>query len=154
MAQIIIVDTSCLISLYNAGILQILEELFMEVYITSEIQNEFGQPLPNWIKFKNPQNSVQLNTLYGLLDKGEASAIALALQEENSVIIIDELKGRNIAMSLGVRATGTIGILILAKEKGLLDHLMETTDALVDNGFRISKKLYNEINQDYNSERF
>ncbi len=154
MAQIIIADTSCLISLYNAGILQILEELFYEVYITSEIQIEFGQPLPNWIKLKNPKNTAQLDSLYAQLDKGEASALALALQEENSIIIIDELKGRNIARNLGVRTTGTIGVLILAKEKGFLLELMKTIDKLVDNGLRISKKLYNEINQDYNSERF
>lgn len=154
MAQIIIADTSCLISLYNAGILQILEELFSEVYITSEIQSEFGQPLPNWIKLKNPKNSAQLDSLLTQLDKGEASAIALALQEKDSTIIIDELKGRNISINLGIRTTGTIGILLLAKEKGFIEDLMRTLDMLADNGFRISKKLYNEINQDYNSERF
>lgn len=153
MAQIIIADTSCLISLHNAGILQILEELFSEVYITSAVQSEFGQPLPNWIKLKNPISSAQLVSLYTQLDKGEATALALALQEENAVIIIDELKGRNIARNLGVRTTGTIGVLILAKEKGILVELMKTIDTLVKNGFRISKKLYNEINQDYNSER-
>lgn len=152
MAQIIIADTSCLISLYNAGILQILEELFVEVYITTEIQSEFKQPLPNWIKLKNPKHSIQLDSLYTQLDKGEASAIALALQESNSVIIIDELKGRNIAINLGVRTTGTIGVLILAKEKGVIVELMKTLDTLVDNGFRISKRLYNEINLNYNSE--
>lgn len=151
MAQIIIADTSCLISLHNAGILQILEELFSEVYTTSSIQSEFGQPLPHWIKLKNPKSSAQLFSLYAQLDKGEATAIALALQEENAIIIIDELKGRDIARNLGVRTTGTIGVLILAKEKGLLVELMKTIDTLVENGFRISKKLYNEINQDYNS---
>lgn len=154
MAQIIIADTSCLISLYNAGILEILEKLFSEVYITSEIQIEYGQALPNWIKLRNPENNTQLDSLYAQLDKGETSAIALALQEETSIIVIDELKGRNIAINLGIRTTGTIGVLILAKEKGILLDLMETIDKLVDNGFRIPKKLYNEINQDYNYERF
>lgn len=141
MAQIIIADTSCLISLYNAEILQILEELFTEVYITSEIQNEFGQPLPNWIKLKNPENTHQLESLYSQLDRGEASAIALALQEKNSILIIDELKGRNIAINLGVKTTGTIGILVLAKQKGCIEDLMEAVDKLVVNGFRLSKKL-------------
>lgn len=140
--------------MYNAGILEILEKLFSEVYITSEIQIEYGQALPNWIKLRNPENNTQLDSLYAQLDKGETSAIALALQEETSIIIIDELKGRNTAINLGIRTTGTIGVLILAKEKGILLDLMETIDKLVDNGFRISKKLYNEINQDYNYERF
>jgi len=151
VAQIIIADTSCLISLYNARILQILQELFIEVYITEDIQREFGQPLPNWIKLKNPKQTQQLNSLYSQLDKGEASTIALALQEENATIIIDELKGRNIAINLGVKTTGTIGILILAKEKGFITELMKTIDKLVENGFRISKKLYEEIHYNYNS---
>ena len=151
MAQIIIADTSCLISLHNAGILQIFQQLFSEVYITEAIQIEFGKPLPNWIKLKNPTNTEQLNSLYSQLDKGEASAIALALEEENATIIIDELKGRNIAISLGVKTMGTIGILILAKEKGFITELIKTIDELVDNGFRISKKLYEEIVHNYNS---
>lgn len=152
MAQIIIADTSCLISLSNAGMLQILEQLFLEVYITSDIQREFGQPLPNWVKLKNPEKSNQLSSLYTQLDPGEASAIALALQNEDSIIIIDELKGRNIALKLGIKTTGTIGILISASEKGILEKLMETIDTLIANGFRISKKLYTEIWQEYNSE--
>lgn len=149
MAQIIIADTSCLISLYNAGILQILQKLFIEVYITEDIQREFGQPLPNWIKLKNPEYTPQLKSLYSQLDKGEASAIALAVQEENATIIIDELKGRNIAIKLGIKTTGTIGILILAKEKGIVTELMKTIDMLVENGFRISRNLYEEIAQNY-----
>ncbi|MCG2420423.1 DUF3368 domain-containing protein [Aequorivita sp. F47161] len=44
-----------------------------------------------------------------------------------------------------------MGILILAKEKGYLNELMETIDKLVNNGFRISKKLYDEIYRNYNS---
>lgn len=151
MAQIIIADTSCLISLHNAGILQILNQLFTEVYITQAIQQEFGQPLPNWIKLKNPKHSQQLSSLYSKLDKGEAGAIALALQEENATVIIDELKGRNIAIGLGVKTTGIIGIIILAKEKGFITELMKTIDKLVDNGFRISKKLYEEIADKYGS---
>lgn len=153
MAQIIIADTSCLISLHNLRILHILEELFSEVYITSEIKSEFGEPLPNWIKLKNPKNSTQLTLLYKHLDRGEATAIALALQELNATIIIDELKGRNIATKLGIRTTGTLGALLLANEKGLIYELIKVIDKLMDNGFRISKKLYNEIKQDYNSNK-
>lgn len=154
MAQIIIADTSCLISLYNAGILQILKELFGEVYVTKTIQREFGQSLPNWIKIKNPENTTQLDSLYAQLDRGEASAIGLALQMKNSTLIIDELKGRKVAINLGINTTGTIGILILAKEKGIIIKLMDTIDILVKNGFRISNKLYEEINRNYNSDNF
>ena len=49
MHKIIISDTSCLIALENIGLLSILKELYGEVLITTEVKNEFGQKLPDWI---------------------------------------------------------------------------------------------------------
>ena len=53
MNNIIISDTSCLIALSNIGKLHILKDLYQEVTITNEVQNEFGEPLPGWIIVKN-----------------------------------------------------------------------------------------------------
>ncbi len=152
MAQILIADTSCLISLYNANILDILKNLFGEILITDITKEEFGQPLPNWIKIENPKDKIQLENLFKELDKGEASAIALALENENYKIIIDELKGRKMANDLGIQTTGTLAILILAKEKDLITNFKTTVDILITNGFRLSDKLYREVIRKYNSE--
>lgn len=151
MAKIIIADTSCLISLNKIELLQVLKDLYGEVYVTSEIQKEFGEILPDWIRLKNPLESEQLVFLQSILDKGEATALALALQVDNALVIIDELKGRTIASSMGIRTTGTIGVLILAKDKKLIEDLIGIINKMILDGFRISKELYRYILENHGS---
>lgn len=54
------------------------------------------------------------------LDAGEASTIALALENPDGRIILDERKGRSVAKRLGLKVTGTFGIIIKAKDEGLI----------------------------------
>ncbi len=79
------------------------------------------------------------------LDLGEASAIALALEKEECLLIIDELKGRQEARQLGLNYTGTLGILITAKEKGLIKSVTEIIQEIENTDFRIDEKLINEV---------
>lgn len=97
MDKIIISDTSCLIALSNIGMLHILKDLFEEVLITPEENDEFGNQLPNWIIVSQAKNKLKQTEIENKLDKGEASSIALALEIPSSTLIIDEVKGRNIA---------------------------------------------------------
>jgi predicted nucleic acid-binding protein len=55
---------------------------------------------------------------YTGLDEGEASVLALAEELDASLVIVDERKGRRYAKRLGLAVTGTMGILLLAKEQG------------------------------------
>ena len=59
-------------------------------------------------------------------------------------MIIDDGDGRRIAGSLGIKITGTIGLLLLAAEDGKLD-LKRSIDDLMSAGFRLSKKEYEKI---------
>jgi predicted nucleic acid-binding protein len=94
MDKIIISDTSCLIALSNIGMLHILKDLFGEVLITAEVNEEFENQLPNWIILTQVQDQLKQAEIESKLDKGEASSIALALEIPNSTLIIDEVKGR------------------------------------------------------------
>lgn len=76
--------------------------------------------MPEWFDVKSPVNKTYQRILEASLDLGEASAIALAIEEKDSLLIIDELKGRKFAEQLGLNFTGTLGLLILAKQKGIL----------------------------------
>lgn len=147
MDKIIISDTSCLIALTRINQLPILKSLFDEIFITEEVQDEFGTPLPDWIRTKNLINNAQKLELEKLLDSGEASAIALALEIENSLLIIDELKGRKIASQYNVPIIGTLGILLLAKKENLIVDLNPIIQELSACGFRISKNLVDLINE-------
>lgn len=139
--EIVIADASCLIVLQNIKELELLQTLFGEVFITEEIKNEFGLDLPAWIKVKEIRNKIQHGALTLILDKGEAGAIALALESGNSLLIIDEKKGRRIAQELGVRIIGTLGLILKAKKNGLITSMKDFLQKLENANFRVSESL-------------
>ena len=57
------------------------------------------------------------------IDKGEASAIALAIELSDSVVILDDYKARKFAESLGIQIIGTIGIIIKSKRQGVIESI-------------------------------
>lgn len=78
MGKAIISDTSCLIALSKIDRLSLLKDLFQEIIITEEENQEFGSNLPEWILIRKAKNSRKQNELQSILDKGEASSITLA----------------------------------------------------------------------------
>jgi predicted nucleic acid-binding protein len=141
MYDIIIADTSCLIGLQNINQFVLLNKLFKSVTITPEVFTEFDSKLPNWIKIEKAKSSHMKTVLNMELDLGEASSIALALEKENSLLLIDEKKGRKIAGSLGVSILGTLGILVKAKQMGVISSLKNELNKLIKSGFYISEEL-------------
>ncbi len=94
MQKAIISDTSCLILLDNIDELDILKHLFGTIITTSEVAKEFGIPLPYWFEIKQAYNLDNQLIIKETLDEGEASAIALAMEMNDCLLIIDDLKGR------------------------------------------------------------
>lgn len=138
---VIISDTTILIALENINKLWLLEKLYKEIKITPEVKEEFGEPLPKWIKIKEVSDKEKIRILELELDLGEASAIALALEHPESLLIIDEKKGRKIAKAMGIAITGTLGVIVKAKEKRILDKVKPILDELESANFRISNSL-------------
>ena len=149
MNKIIISDTSCLIVLSKINKLSLLKELFQEVLITEEVKTEYGGPLPNWIIICSVKDKNKQVDLEEKLDVGEASSIALAIEKENSTLIIDENKGRKIAQLLNLDIIGTIGIIVMANKRGILNDVIGTVLKLVNNGFRLSDKIIDMILEKY-----
>lgn len=96
-----------------------------------------------WIKVENVKNRIAVDSLSIALDKGEAEAIVLA-REKDGMLIIDEGDGRRTAESLGLKITGTVGILLLASLDGKLD-FKTSLEELIAVGFRLSEKEYKRI---------
>lgn len=142
MQNVIISDTSCLILLDKIGEMHLLNQLFGKILITEQINFEFKNELPNWFIIKNPENLVYQKILEASLDKGEASAIALAIESKECLVILDDLKGRKYAQKLGLNVTGT---LVNAKLCGYLKSIKPVLDKLKATNFRISKKLERKI---------
>lgn len=145
MPELIIADTSCLILLDKIGQLEILHQVYGEVFITPAVLKEYGQPAPGWVKVKSPVNDSTTNTIAQLLNLGEASSIALALENPTSIVIIDDLKARKMARKLALRVTGTLGVLMKAKETGVIKKLKPFIKELEKTDFRIAQKIIDEI---------
>lgn len=141
MPKSIISDTSCLIVLSNIGELQLLQKIYSSIITTKEVAEEFSEALPFWIEVKSATSKYYQQILEIQIDKGEASAIALALEIPNCILILDDLKARKIATHLGLTITGTIGVLIKAKLQGHLTSIKPSLEKLSKLNFRISDDL-------------
>lgn len=142
MHRLIIADTSCLIILSKINELELLNSLYDSINITSEIAVEFGEILPDWIQIIDITNKDKQRILELQIDKGEASAIALAMEFENSLLIIDDMKARKIASQLNLNYTGTLGVIIKAKLNGKIKSIKPIIDKIKKSNFRISEDLF------------
>lgn len=122
--KIIISDTSCLILLDKIEALDLLKIFNVPVYITSAIQEELGETVPTWFVILNPEDTKIQKILENDLDKEEASVISFALELNGPILIIDELKGRKIVESLNLRYTGTLGLILKAKQLGYVESVI------------------------------
>ena len=152
----VVSNSTPLIALSRINKLRLLKEYFGEVYIPQEVYEEvvtrggnlFGAEevsTAEWLKVENVKNRIAVEALSIALDKGEAEAIVLA-REKDGMLIVDEGDGRRIAESLGLKITGTVGVLLLAAADGKLE-FKKTLDELIAVGFRLSEKEYKRILQ-------
>lgn len=144
-SEIIISDTSCLILLTKIGELDLLRKFGRPVLCTPSIEREFKEKLPGWIKVVSPTHDRYQKILQLEIDEGEASAIALALETDDSTLLIDDLKGRKVAERLNLRYSGTFGLLLRAKQEGIIDRVKPILDKAAATNFRFSQKLFEEL---------
>lgn len=97
MPKVIIADTSCFIILTNIGNLDLLHQVYGQIITTPDIATEFGEILPNWVEIKHVKDHCRQRLLEMQIDKGESSAITLALETPGSKLILDDYKARRIA---------------------------------------------------------
>lgn len=141
MPEVIISDSSCLIALTNAGYLDVLRKLYGRIMTTSLVVQEFGLAIPDWIDVRDPLDTQLVTRFMDLVDAGEASAIALAMETDRSVVILDDLAARRLAIDLELPHTGTLGVLLKAKTKGEISALAPILNDLKRVGFRLSAEV-------------
>jgi predicted nucleic acid-binding protein len=138
MPRTIISDTSCLIVLKNINELELLQKLYGTITTTIEIAEEYGEILPDWIEIVEVVDKQVQMLLELQIDKGESSAIALALETPNSTVIIDDYKGRKIAERLRINYTGTLGVIVRAKLNGIIPSIKPILEKINNTDFRLS----------------
>ena len=141
MSKCIISDSTCLIALDRIGQLTLLKQLFEQIYVPTAVHREFGKKV-NWIKVTSVHNPIAIKTLMIQIDAGESEVIALALEMQDCVAILDDKKARRIAQDIGLKITGTVGLLLKAKKDGLIDKIKPLLNQLNDAGFHVGGSLY------------
>lgn len=156
--MIVVSDTSPISNLAAIDQLELLQQIYGSVIIPTAVYQELinsGDTDPavlaiktvNWIETCSATNITLLQTLQNNLDIGEAEAITLAIELNAERLIIDERRGRNEAIRLGLQVTGILGILLAAKQQGLIPLIQPLLDDLIANGFWIREQLYAELLQ-------
>jgi len=145
MPEPIIADTSSLIALERINLLQILCKIYKEVVLSESVIKEFGNlSLPCLSIRKVESNLLKLLITDLNLGKGEADVIALSSQTGLKVII-DDSKARRVAENMGLKVTGTIGVLMKAERLGLIENAHDKVKDLREKGFYISEELLEDI---------
>ena len=152
----VVSNSSPLIHLAKIGRLDLLRLLFGEVLVPEAVYREcvvegggredarkIGEA--GWIRVSSVRDVRLKRVLLRELDEGEAEAIVLALEESADLVILDEREARRMARSLGLKVTGTIGILMRARREGVIQNLRGELDRLLRSGFWISRDLYERI---------
>ena len=164
-----IVNSSPLIYLGKLGLLHLLDELFDKVLTVQSVKEEvldvtapeypaLDEAFSTWLDVKDALEtplSKKLNEMG--LHRGEVDVISLAYEikeeKKNSVAIIDDLAARDVARALGLRLTGTVGIILRAKKGENLSkrESILAIDFLVhETSFRMSASLYSKIIDELN----
>ena len=155
--MIVVADTSILLNLARVKHLDLLRDLFNTVLIPAEVAREFRHAaanlhrfhhlsLPSWIKEQSPALiPAHLRSEVGL-DPGETAAIALAIEITADAILVDERRGHEVAIQLGLKAIGVLGILLEAKNRRLIQKIRPVLDQLeVEAQFWISPVIRQKV---------
>lgn len=151
----VVSNTSPILALSAIEHLYLLQKQFDEVLIPEAVLAELKTDTDfrgtqvirqaieaGWLKVKSIQNTRLAQALAMEIDYGEAEAIALALETQSPIILLDEYDGRAKARALGLRPIGVLGVLLRAKQDGSIDSLRATISSLQkDVGFFVSEEL-------------
>ena len=157
---LVICDSSTLIHLTSIGRLALLKAFYDRITIPPAVWNEVVEQgagragarevaeasQAGWIDVIAPADEPLVRLLERDLDAGESEVIALALEQQADLILLDESEARRIADRYGLAKTGVIGLLIRARREGLVDSLQAELDRLQSlGGFWIEERLHHRV---------
>jgi uncharacterized protein len=153
----IVSNTSPISNLAKVGQLKLMYQLFGMILIPNAVYEELlderaGATVntavrsATWLEIKPIQNQELVKNLQKRVNLGEAEAITLAVESETSRLLIDERLGRQAVADLGIKITGVLGILLLAKRQNLIMEVKSImNDLMFQASFRISSQLCEEV---------
>ena len=158
----IISNASPITNLAAVGHLDLLHMLYDQIIIASELRDELtlggsgNNPgadvvtTASWfhVEYVDPLARDQLPRQFSALDLGEAATLALALARPPQLVLLDDQAARRAAASLSLPYVGIVGLLLVAKARGLIRLVKPIlNDLRVHAGFRLADRVYHEALQ-------
>lgn len=159
--KLVIADTGALISLGHVAQIGLIEEIFGDFYIAQAVWEELQS-------YENPEFNVSIltdlkkrvvtinskNHLSMVMDYGESESVILYEELQADYLLIDDNKARIVAESLDINCIGSIGLLIKAKQKGLIAELKPVFEKWISIGRYFSNDLLNKVLMDVGENPF
>lgn len=154
----IICNATPLIAFARIGQLSLMNKVVGQVVIPEAVAEEIANyegtlqgrinlSQESWVQVESLQSGEQMQLLLPILDRGEAEVIALALEKRAKLVLIDELTGRKVAESLQLKVTGSVGLLIRAKELGEITAVKPLLEAMHEAGMYFSQRFIDSVLQ-------
>ena len=159
MTRRVISDASPLVIFARIGLLSLLEKLFEEVHVSQAVYDEVvppGEERPGsrevaqaageWLRVHPtpPEEELRRSRSPGL-SGADASVIALAVAQKADLVLVDERALRRSLRAQGFRVVGVGGLLLRAKEKGLISNVREPLERARQEGLRLHPALVEKI---------
>jgi predicted nucleic acid-binding protein len=149
------VNASPIIFLTRVGLLEVLNEPGIPVVLPDEVLSELGRLSPHdpaalaarqtaWLQIV-PSPPLPLSVRAWNLDAGEAAVLAVALSQPDSQAILDDLAARRCARALNVPLQGTLGLILVAKNLGMVSAVRPVLDVLRQTGMYVSNGLAQQV---------
>lgn len=156
VSELVIADTGPLIVLARIDRLELIRQLWNRVVVPPTVWAEAVVEVPeapgasriraasSWIEIEESDEDV-LAPIALLLDQGEAEALALAVGNRNATVLLDDLRARKLAKRMNLHVTGTVGLLLVAKKRGLIENVREPLVQLSEVGLHLSESLIRSV---------
>lgn len=152
---LVIVNTSPLLYLYQIDCLELLPQLYGMITVPPAVPQELetgklqGVDVPEvnsieWIQIR-PVASATIIPAVIDLGQGEAEVIALGLENPRSLLVFDDSLARRIADLYGLKYTGTLGVLVKAKQSGYLSAVAPVINMLRSKGMWLTDKIISDV---------
>jgi predicted nucleic acid-binding protein len=152
---LVIVNTSPLLYLYQVDCLELLQQLYGTITVPPAVPQELetgklqGVDVPEvnsieWIQIR-PVASATIIPAVIDLGQGEAEVIALGLENPGSLLVFDDSLARRIADLYGLKYTGTLGVLVKAKQSGYLSAVAPIITMLRSKGMWLTDKIISDV---------
>lgn len=154
--RIVVVNSTPVIALVSIDKLHLLKDLYKEVYIPKAVSDEVfvkqGSKAQielararEWIQVRQIQNNESKKFFRVQLHEGEVEVMILGKELSADLLVIDDYIAREYAKYLDFKVTGTLGVILKAKEKGIIERVKPLIDALIQNGIYIGSKVYEDV---------